>query len=99
MTCPGCINSLVGHDKDCPVMSEQASGGPAHVDIDGARQRIRERIAEKRVLYEHYRAHARKMLDINDAHGSWDASVNMSEVSCAIDEAEACLAIVEGREP
>jgi hypothetical protein len=116
MTCPGCISSAVGHDQDCPVMSERAECGDSSENREffdcrkprghkGLHEyalkpwaRIRERLAEKHALYQHYRAHARKMSDIEDCHGAWDADINASEVSCAIDELEWCLAVLEGRE-
>ena len=40
----------------------------------------------------HYLDHARRMLDIEDLHGLWDAAVNASEVSNRIDGLEEAAA-------
>jgi hypothetical protein len=60
--------------------------------------RIRERIAQKRALYEHYLVHAKQMLGAEDLHGLWDSGANASEVHTGIDELEWCLKVLEGRE-
>jgi hypothetical protein len=138
MTCPGCISSAVGHDPDCPVMSEavtrqcnrcvfgeemfplHGSQCPMRSEVHVARgasititgegagespspmflasQRIRERIGQKRALYSHYLAHSKRMLAEEDAHGAWDGSVCLSEVSNHIDGLQWALDVLEGRE-
>jgi hypothetical protein len=102
----------VGHDADCEVMNERVvprRASYAHVamesDIEAGQRgapspadRIRERIAEERTLYNHYLTHARKMLEQEDLHGLWDAAANASEVSNRIDGLTDALKALEGRE-
>lgn len=95
--CATCLQS--------PCLTQPSSPGAPQIPPEpqdtgkSAATRIRERIAEKRSLYEHYHQHTKRMWEEHDAHGGWDSFINGSEVSNRIDELEWCLAVIEGREP
>lgn len=92
-TCPGW---KWVHSPQCPTRRQAAPASPgaqqtptpvsAHPEsVSRAVELIRERLESRRELYEHYRQHIARMLEEHDAHACWDASVNLSEVSCYID--------------
>jgi hypothetical protein len=76
-----------GHIGDCVF---RVSNGDMP-DLRTAIAKIRKRLTQKRAEYDDFRGHMAFRMREEDAHGCWDAAVNMSEVSNFIDGLEFAL--------